>query len=49
MGTKIEEDRVRAMRPPNPISGVARCMAEYATKAIVAGILQADKENSAMH
>lgn len=26
-----------------------RCMAEYATKAIVAGILQADTENGAMH
>lgn len=26
-----------------------RCMAEYATKAIVAGILQADIENGAMH
>jgi len=26
-----------------------RCMAEYATKAIVAGLLQADTENGAMH
>lgn len=26
-----------------------RCMAEYATRAIVAGILQADTENGAMH
>ncbi len=26
-----------------------RCMAEYATKAIVSGILQADTENGAMH
>lgn len=26
-----------------------RCMAEYATRAIVAGILQADMENGAMH
>lgn len=26
-----------------------RCMAEYATKAIVAGLLQADMENGAMH
>jgi len=26
-----------------------RCMAEYAARAIVAGVLQADIENGAMH